>query len=283
MSQSFQFDTIGTAWEITSVEQLSETLKNQIRERTEEFDKNYSRFREDSLVTQWAREAGEYNLPSDANALFAFYKKLYDVSAGLVTPLIGKTMEQAGYDADYSLKAKQLTSPPQWQEAISVGPTKLIVKHPVLLDFGAAGKGYLVDIIAHLLYTNGVDQFCVNAGGDMLVRHFPQTIGLEDPDDTARVLGTVEVSNGALCASAGNRRAWGEFHHIINPQILRSVERVKATWVRADTALLADGVATALFFVSPDILLKTFAFEYAMIENDDMTYSHNFKAQFFTE
>lgn len=287
--QQFEFEAIGTHWRVNYRFQGSTlAIEELVRGRVEEFDRNYSRFRRDSLVKEWAHKAGEYVLPGDASAMLAFYEKLYAATNGLVTPLIGKTLEQAGYDEAYSLKPRKLTLPPKWEDVIDFprtflekSPETILVKQPVLLDFGAAGKGYLVDILAHLLYMNDVEQFCVNAGGDMLARGLLQTVGLEDPDDASRVLGTLEIKNGALCASAGNRRKWDKFHHIINPKTLTSPTSIKATWVKAETAMLADGIATALFFVTPETLLETFQFEYAMIEGDDMKTSPNFKAEFF--
>ncbi len=281
--QQFQFNAIGTAWQINSINALSKKLKRQVSDRTKLFDQVYSRFQADSLVKNWAAEPGEYALPKDAKAMLIFYKKLYDATGGQLTPMIGNTMEQAGYDTEYSLKPKRLTAPVKWKDAISFNDSKLIVKQPVLLDFGAAGKGYLVDIVSHMLYTNGIDRFCVNASGDLLCRDMPQTIGLEDPDNNRRILGTVEIFEGSLCSSASNRRKWDKYHHIINPQTLESPRAVKATWVKAETAMLADGIATALFFEPPETLLATFDFDYAMIEGEDLKYSNNFKANFFTK
>jgi thiamine biosynthesis lipoprotein len=279
--QQFQFDAIGTAWQINSSYELSREIRLEVADRIEAFDLVYSRFRADGLLKQRTAKPGEYQLPGDAYSLLDFYKKLYDATGGLVTPMIGKTMEQAGYDADYSLTPTALTAPADWEDAIDFTRSKLIVKQPVLLDFGAAGKGYLVDIISHLLYKKGLDQFCINAGGDMFMRNLAQTVGLEDPDDASRVLGTLDITNGALCSSSGNRRQWDRFHHIINPITLESPRHVKAVWVSAENAMLADGVATALFFVAPEVLLKTFAFEYAMIIGEDLKHSSNFRAQFF--
>jgi thiamine biosynthesis lipoprotein ApbE len=42
------------------------------------------------------------------------------------------------------------------------------VTHPVMLDFGAAGKGYLIDIVADILRQEQIESFCVDAGGDMI-------------------------------------------------------------------------------------------------------------------
>jgi thiamine biosynthesis lipoprotein len=52
----------------------------------------------------------------------------------------------------------------------------------------------------------------------------------------------------------------------------------------ADTGLLADGLATALFFADAAMLQKHYNFEYAIVNNDfSLERSPNFPATFFTE
>ena len=137
-----------------------------------------------------------------------------------MTPLIGQALSDAGYDAQYSLRPGKLWPTPAWSSVIDYNPPHLLVKKPVLLDFGAIGKGYLVDIIASLMMDAGVTDFCVNAGGDMLQRQTgPEVmrVGLEHPDHHDEVIGVATLGNQSLCGSAGNRRAWEGFNHIINP------------------------------------------------------------------
>jgi FAD:protein FMN transferase len=192
-------------------------------------------------------------------------------------------MADAGYDASYSLAPKKLHKPPQWEGTLDGSANTLIVKTPVLLDFGAAGKGYLVDILAEILTAQTIDYFCIDAGGDIRC-HTPQPlrIGLEHPDDSTQAIGVATVTNGALCGSAGNRRAWGDYHHIINPQTLASVQRIKAVWVTAADALTADGLTTALFFTDASILHKHFDFAHCLVYSDNtMQYSADFPAEFF--
>ncbi len=274
-----KFQAIGTEWSIAG--DISESLKKKVGERIEQFNKTYSRFIEDSTMRRIASKKGEHTLPKDAEPLFDFYKSLYEVSDGLVTPLIGKTMEQAGYDTSYSFKSTKLTKPPSWHDALEYNFPKITIKQPVVFDFGAAGKGYLVDIISKLLQNNGVNNFSVNAGGDMFIYGESQVVGLENPDNPTEIIGTVSIKNEAICASAGNRRKWENFHHTINPQTLQSPKNVHAIWVKAKTAMLADGLTTALYFTEPAKLLEHFEFEYAMIVDEDLLFSKNFKGEFF--
>lgn len=285
----FQFEAIGTHWVIDILDaSLSfdiSKLEDQIKRRIDQFDAHYSRFREGSLINQISQQPGEYAMPDDFDPLINHYQQLYTVTKGLVTPLIGQVMVDAGYDSKYSLQPKEVTAPPSWESAINYQNNQLSLQKPVLLDFGAAGKGYLIDIIAGVINQAGFKSFVIDAGGDIRYQNqLPETltVGLENPLATDQVIGIVNIPNKSICASAGNRRKWQNWHHIVNPQTLTPVNDILATWVIADTTLLADGIATALFFVQPDQLTQ-FDFEY-LIMYPDMTVqqSENFGAELFT-
>ena len=272
---TFVFEAIGTHWQIEIRDTLSEAVQQallqRIRERIAEYDQHYSRFRDDSLVRQMARQAGVYTLPIDAKPMFDLYHALYGVTDGLVTPLIGQVLIDAGYDAQYSLQPKTLHQPPKWEEVLEYAYPTLVVKRPVALDLGAMGKGYLIDIVAALLVAEGVASFCINAGGDILERGTTQDkalrVGLEHPADSTQVIGVATIKHQSMCGSAGNRRAWAQYHHILNPVTLSSPRDIIAVWTIASTTLLADGLSTALFFVPAD-KLATFSFEYLVLRSD---------------
>ncbi|HSX32597.1 MAG TPA: FAD:protein FMN transferase [Candidatus Saccharimonadales bacterium] len=283
------FEAIGTQWQIDlgASPERAAALVPVITARINEFDKAYSRFRADSLITAISRNAGTYTLPADAPPLLALYRAMYTATDGAVTPLIGQALADAGYDAVYSLKPKQLTRPPAWEDVLHYRHPSLTVTQPVLLDFGAAGKGYLLDILADVLQAHDVHDYCIDAGGDMVRRTTAGStlsVGLEDPDDTSKVIGTVTLANGSLCGSAGNRRKWASYHHILDPHTLRSPTVIKAVWVTADTALLADGMTTCLFFAPPATLKKRFSFEYALLHADgQVSCSAKFPGTLFTK
>jgi thiamine biosynthesis lipoprotein len=287
-TSEWTFEAIGTSWWIAIYQPVDaiEKVQSDVAERIEMFDKTYSRFRDDSVVSSIAQKAGDYELPADSQRLLQLYRQLYDASHGLVTPLIGQTLADAGYDAKYSLKVGDVRQPPRWDDVMSYKLNMLSVTQPVLLDFGAAGKGYLVDIVAGILQDHGVTRFCIDAGGDMVCRGLnePLRIGLENPDNSQQVVGVFQLQDKALCGSAGNRRSWAQYHHIIDPQSLESPRHIKALWVSADNAALADGLATALFFVSPEKLMANFSFAYCMIYADGrIERSSDFPAELFTK
>ncbi|MBL8159705.1 FAD:protein FMN transferase [Candidatus Saccharibacteria bacterium] len=291
VQQSISFEALGAPWHIDIYDELdpiaAEKLRGKMQARLELYEQQYSRFRDDSLVSGIARRAGEYRLDNAAQPLMQLYRRLYELSDGLVTPLIGRALEQAGYDAAYTLRPGDIHHPPDWDAVMRYDHPLLAVNEPVLLDFGAAGKGYAADLAADVLKDEGIRHFCINASGDLVAACPPDTtltIGLEHPGDPEQVIGTATLSHGSLCGSAGNRRAWGEYTHILNPRSLQSPRHILATWVGAANGLLADGLATALFFMPVETLAQEFTFEYVIV-NADMTaeVSADFPGTLFSE
>jgi len=288
-TQRLAFDAIGTAWAIDIFSSCTNTradaLQACVLERIAVYDAHYSRFRDDSLIAKMATKTGTYVLPDDARPLFDIYQELYHLTGGVVTPLIGQTLSDAGYDAVYSLQPKAVQSPPAWEDVLHYDYPQLTLRRPALLDVGAAGKGYLVDIVSRLLEEQGVDAYCVDAGGDML--YCSQSgqslrVGLEHPDNTGQVLGVAAIYNQSLCGSAGNRRAWGTYHHIMNAHTATSPRHIKAVWVTAASGLVADALTTALFFVPAQKLAGRYTFEYAVVYDDyALERSPGFEAEFF--
>jgi len=287
--QSTKFEAIGTGWEITLDEEVEYKLWiktiEKIYSEIDDFDKAFSRFRPDSLVTQMSHAAGTYQMPKHGHKLLEFYERLYKLTDGVVTALIGQVMADAGYDANYSFKSKELKTPPKWQDALSYDNHQIVIKKPALLDFGAAGKGLLVDIVAAIIEDAGIKSFTINASGDIL--HTSEkgdqiTVGLENPFDASEAIGVVKLGSKSLCASAGSKRKWHNFHHIIDPATLKATTEIVATWVIADDTMTADGLATALFFVNPSTLAGEFSFDYAKLGKDmELSYSPNFKIKIF--
>lgn len=283
------FEAIGSHWVIDIFDfpkSLSpEKLEKIILDRIEIFDKTYSRFRKDSLVWRISEKAGEYKFPSDSKDLFALYDQLYKITDGAFTLLIGNTLSEAGYDSSYSLTPQEIHKVPDISEIYSFDYPVLTIKKPYILDFGGLGKGYLVDVISNLLIENGIESFCVDGSGDIFCKNLekPVRVGLENPKDFKQVIGVVELNNKSICASSGSRRKWDKYHHIIDPNTLKSPDKILSTWVVAKNAFTADAMATCLFLTSPKKLLKYFDFEYLILNSDfTISKSQNFSAELFT-
>ncbi len=251
-----RFEGIGAPWRLDTPEPLAPPTVAAVRELVDRYDRTWSRFRDDSLVTRISREPGAWRLPPEAEALQEIYEALYEATDGAMSPLVGARLAALGYDRAYSLRPSGETSPvPSWDDTVSWRGRDLATVRPVTIDVGAAGKGQLVDLVSDLLVDSGHPSHVVDASGDLRVRqwHRPFRVALEHPRDPRRAIGVIELTDGALCASATNRRAWGDgLHHVLDATTGLPTASVVATWVTAPTALVADAVATALFFADAD-------------------------------
>lgn len=264
------FDAIGTRWRITTPEPLADRVLARVHAVIDAYDRTWSRFRADSVVAAMAREPGTYVLPAHAAALLDHYDVLAACTDGAVTPLVGRSLERLGYDATYTLCPAGDPVPAAASAAVSRDGHVLRVHEPVLLDVGAAGKGQLVDLVGEELLACGVGTHTVDAGGDVLHRGpTPLRVALQKPGDPTRAIGVVEVRDGAVCGSAVDRRTWGDgLHHVLDARTGAPVRDVVATWALASTAMVADGLATALFLADADRLQARYAHTYVQLHAD---------------
>lgn len=266
---SWRFDAIGTTWRIDTSSPLDETARAEVGAIVDSFDSAWSRFREDSIVTTLSR-GGEVQAPPDAAAMLDAYVVLDAATSGAVNPLVGEALARRGYDAAYSFDDRgAVSAPANWRDLLQWDDGALRVEAGVTIDVGALGKGRLVDLVldAVLPYARGAA--VVDAGGDLRVRGTTQRVGLEHPYDTSRAIGVWKLGEGALCASAVNRRAWGDgLHHVLDARTGAPVRQYAATWAVAPDAMTADAVATALFFDGGPELAVDWGAEWVRVRTD---------------
>jgi thiamine biosynthesis lipoprotein len=293
LTSSFKFDAIGTSWEINTPAPLTAVTGAQILDLVERFDSIYSRFRHDSIVTRIAKAAdgGTFSFPADARPMFDLYDRLHDATDGAVDPLIGRDLELLGYDGDYALVpdhegiAATVAHRPVWRRDVQREGNAIRTRGPLVVDVGAVGKGRLVDLISDLLAAEGFSDFVVDGRGDIFHRgDTALDIGLEHPRDPHMVIGLAHLTNGSLCASASNRRQWGDgLHHVLDGRTGRPTNEVIATWAIASDTATADGLATALFFGASSRLMTMFDFSYLrMFADGCVEISDNFDGEVFT-
>jgi thiamine biosynthesis lipoprotein len=293
LTSRFEFDAIGTFWQIDTPVPLGAEVRDRVLDLVEHFDGVYSRFRHDSLVTRIAEaaEGGTFCFPSDAAPMFDLYDRLHEGTDGAVDPLVGRDLELLGYDSDYSLGAdeKAIASTAVerqvWCRDVKREGATITTRRPLVIDVGAVGKGRLVDLVAGLLTEDGFEDFIVDGGGDICHRGRSKLdVGLEHPLDPALVIGIADVSGNSICASASNRRNWGDgLHHVLDGRTGRPTGDIIATWAIAPDTATADGLATALFFGPSERLMTAFDFAFVrMFADGRVEVSDNFDGEVFT-
>ncbi|MFW5720387.1 MAG: FAD:protein FMN transferase [Candidatus Dojkabacteria bacterium] len=287
---SWSFEATGTWWTIdvwnVQEERLRE-IEQGIARKVQSFENTFSRFKPDSLVSRLKGQVGEFEVGEDFIDLLKLYMCFFDITAGKFTPLIGSQLEEAGYDQNYSFAGRVRHNVPDLIAVTDIVDNKTVrVYCPVSFDFGAVGKGFLIDLLSGCLVSCSLGGFCVEAGGDMFFyRNNDKSensappylkVGLEHPACHDRVIGSVFLApNTAICGSSGNRRMWGKYHHILNPHKLRSSRLILASWVVSSYAALADAAATALFLAEPEILRGMEGVEYCVVDSNGIRTSGN--------
>lgn len=128
------------------------------------------------------------------------------------------------------------------------------------LDLGAIGKGHGVDEAGKVLDAEGLENFIVGGGGDLLVRGSklgtPWRLGIQHPRQIGKLLGTLTFTHDQSLVTSGDYERFVEiggrrYHHIIDPRTGRPVTSTSAVTLTAPSTALADALATAVFVLGP--------------------------------
>ncbi len=136
------------------------------------------------------------------------------------------------------------------------------------IDLGAVAKGYAVEETARYLQgQKGVRTALINAGGNIKVlgskaNGKPWRIGIQDPVDPQKLLGTLTVEAGTAIATSGDYQRYYEaggirYHHILDPATGWPARHAHSVTVVTDSAFRADYYSTLLFVMPPQEAMKT--------------------------
>ncbi len=180
---------------------------------------------------------------------------MYDIT---VKPLV----EAWGFAGKEGLKAPDIDSilPLVGYRKIRIEGNRLIKDDPrIQLDFNAIGKGYMVDLIARMLESNGAENYLVTIAGSGRCRGVNDRggkwrIGIETPYDNnfsdCDLQRIVEVTDLSYTTSGNYRRFYytsdgRKIAHTINPITGQSaVTRLLSATVFCNNAARADALGT---------------------------------------
>ena len=215
------------------------------------WDRVFSRFRPESELGRVNRDPSPVVVVSKLFA-HAVREALGAAAAtdGLVDPTLGRAIEAAGYDRDFSripAEDARPAGPPQpgrWRSVRLSG--RLLARPPgTLLDLNGVVKALAVDAARDAIAGDGF----VAAGGDVAARGATM-VGLPRR-------GSLRLVAGGVATSGPTKRRWrggGERqHHLLDP---RTGRPAASCWdevtVAAATCLAADVAAKAAFILDAD-------------------------------
>lgn len=115
------------------------------------------------------------------------------------------------------------------------------------LTFNGIAQGFATDLVRDHLAQHGFARALINIG-EYSALGGPFRLGVEDPE--AGLLAQWQIRNGALAVSSAQATLVGGKPHILHPKGWPALWSTVA--VHADRAVIADGLSTALTFLTRD-------------------------------
>jgi thiamine biosynthesis lipoprotein len=177
-------------------------------------------------------------------------------TGGAFDPTVGSRMEAAGFNREYRT-GRPVQAAFDADDSVSyrdvlLDPAQrtITLLKPMVLDLGSVAKGLAVDMAARELLP--YKDFAIDAGGDLYLGGCNSagrawSVGIRHPRHDGELIDSIRVSNQAVCTSGDYER--GE--HILDPRRAHTGGDAVSVTVVAQTAMLADALATAAFVLGP--------------------------------
>ncbi len=236
-------------------------------------DATCSRFRADSDLSRANAAAGSWvSVDPLLVAAVDVACRAAEATAGLVNPLLGRTLVQLGYDRDFrrltAPVATQLPgdasgadAPPldAWRDIRTDPAGAVRVPSGTALDLGSTGKAWAADLIAAAIEGDLGEAALVSVGGDVRVA-VPdgllwQVAISEAPDGPVHQV--VGVEAGGLATSSTRVRRWSHRgvvrHHLLDPRTgAPTGDRWRTVTATGPSCVAANTAATAAVVLGDD-------------------------------
>ena len=130
------------------------------------------------------------------------------------------------------------------------------------IDFGGIAKGYTSAKIVDIFQSAGIRSGLVSLGGNIQALGTkpdgtPWKIGIQDPEDSAALIGVLAVADEAVITSGGYERYFEEdgtrYHHILDPETgYPAGSGLLSVTIVSRDGTMADGLSTSLFIMGKE-------------------------------
>ena len=128
----------------------------------------------------------------------------------------------------------------------------------IYFDLGGVAKGYATEEVGKQLDKMGIDNYLINAGGNILAGNKPGSekfqIGIENPNKAGEVYEVVKGEKISVVTSGGYERFFEidekRYHHIIDPKTKYPSNNMLSATVVTKNSSLADILSTTIFLMN---------------------------------
>ena len=274
--------TMGTNYHITVLENSAaktsqQDLQQAVDQQLQLINQQMSTYIDDSELSELNRVLVDEWTPVSPNLfdVLMLSLELGWISNGALDISVGPIVDLWGFGPGPVTASSQIPSDADIAECLTrvdfqalefdLEKSRVRKRKAISMDLSAIAKGFAVDKLVDLLNYAGYTDFMVEVGGELRLqglspRGTPWRIAIEQPDSAT--LGqphkAIAVSNVAV-ATSGDYRNYFEhegkrYSHTINPKTGYPISHnLASVTVIADTAAYADGLATAINVMGPEL------------------------------
>lgn len=260
-------EALGTTYNIIYFSEKEFPVEEGLDSVFEAINRSMSTYREGSDISRINRGESDIKVDSMFREVFSLSQKVYKESDGYFDPTVGDLVNMYGFGPEKGLVLIDSTTVDSLMEYVGLNKIQISeagqvvkVSPQIYLDFNAIAKGYTVDVIGTYLEQNGVKNYLVELGGELLAagenlsKGAPWTVGIDDPRQEAgsrKLKAAIALKDRAM-ATSGNYRKFRtdsltgkKYVHTINPLTGYPEEsNLLSATVLAETCALADAYAT---------------------------------------
>ena len=287
----------GTIIEITMISAdlvQAEGLLLEIEQRLRQ-QRNQWHAWEDSDLSRFNRQLQQHStaeIPHSLLGMLELSRQYHDATGGLFNPAMGMLIGAYGFHdgaVDANAVATIRLDIPDMRDLTIDGNSATSANPHLQIDLGGIAKGYAIGQISDFLDANGIRDYVINAGGDLVVagNRFgrPWRIGIQNPFAPG-VIASLELEGKHSLFTSGNyaRRYYlgnDLQHHIIDPRNGKPARGQSSATVLGRDPVRADVAATALMIDGTDQpreLSRSLEIEDFLIisESKEIQISHSF-------
>ncbi len=187
------------------------------------------------------------------------YEQLFDITIGPISDLWGFNSENeiqipSKYILDSLLKLVDYRN-----IILNDKDTSVFLKNKrMMLDLGGIAKGFAVDRASAIIKGLGINNFLINAGGDICVhgknrKNEPWAIGIKHPRKTDSLLASFNATNTCIATSGDYERYIDidgiRYHHILYPKTGMPGWKSRSVTVLFNTTEEATVLAKYIFLI----------------------------------
>jgi thiamine biosynthesis lipoprotein len=249
-------------------------------------DKEMSEWKHDSFLAQVNQSAGKSSVrcSEDTVKAIALSLSIAKSTKGAFDPTWAAMWElwdfkEPKIPIDQEVRSRlQLVN---WKNVKLTQDTVYLTDKGMMLGLGGIAKGVALNEARKKLLSEGVHDFLLQCGGQVLAQGNERIIGIRKPDGLQNeIIGTIAIQNQSISTSGNYEKYFVldgvRYHHILDPRTGYPAKGMKSVTVLSENAALGDALSTGLFvmgtFKGMELVERTEGVEALFIDSQNVVY-----------